>query len=70
MDTSSHPEIVADIRLLRAPISEARPKVFDATKLQKALDPYVNSEEKCSSGNVCEHVHKYLHPEGTFDTEA
>ena len=67
MDTGSKPEISADIRLIKEPIEGVPPKVFNAAKLKEALDPYVMVEKKCSSGNVCEHVHKYIHPEGTFD---
>jgi len=57
------PFIEADIRLLKAPFSPAPPKVFDAAKLASALKPYVDGD-KCSMGNVCEHVHRYLFPEG------
>ena len=60
MNTMSHPELSADIRLLKEPFEVTLPKIFDANALQEALSPYVNAEEKCSSGNVCEHVHKYL----------
>jgi hypothetical protein len=63
---SNKPLVEADIRLLPAPISEVPPKIFDAQKLKAALDARVNGE-KCSMGNVCPHVHKYLFPEGKFD---
>ena len=71
MDVAPKPELVGDIRLLKAPFEAKPPKVFDALKLQLALDPYVYppKEERCSMGNVCEHVHKYLHPEGKFDSD-
>ena len=65
-NTSSHPYIEADVRLLKGKIEENPPKVFDATKLKDALEPIVNGN-KCSMGNVCEHVHKYLFPAGKFD---
>ncbi|WP_444916803.1 CC0125/CC1285 family lipoprotein [Microbulbifer sp. JMSA003] len=68
MHTAPKPEIVADIRLLNPPYEVNPPKVFNASELKAVLDPYVNAEKKCGSGNVCEHVHKYLHPEGTFDS--
>ena len=67
MDTGSKPQIEADIRLLNKPYEVNPPTVFNAKKLQDALDPYVNAEEKCSMGNICEHVHKYLHPDGKFE---
>ncbi|MCY4427805.1 MAG: hypothetical protein OXC05_12365 [Halieaceae bacterium] len=72
MDVGPKPELEleGDIRLLRNPVSEMPPKIFDARKLQEALSLYVNAEEKCEGGNICEHVHKYLHPEGTFDVDA
>ena len=60
------PIIRGDIRLLRGTIQEAPPKVFDAQRLKDKLDPYVNGA-KCGRGNICEHVHKYLFPEGKFD---
>jgi hypothetical protein len=64
-DDSNKPAIEADIRLLKPPFSEAPPKVFDAAKLKSVLAPIVEGK-KCSMGNVCEHVHKYLFPEGKF----
>ena len=65
MDSGNKPHIEADIRLLHAPITEAPPRVFDASKLKAVLDPYVNGE-KCAMGNVCEHVHRYLFPPDKF----
>ena len=65
IDDSHKPHIEADIRLLRGDLKPNPPKVFDARKLIVALEQYV-SGKKCNSGNVCEHVHKYLHPEGVF----
>ena len=70
MDTGPKPQIEADIRLLNQPYEVNPPKVFNAKQLQDALAPYVMGEKKCGSGNVCEHVHKYLHPEGTFKEAA
>lgn len=69
MDTAPKPEMTADIRLMKRPFDVLPPKIFDAKRLQEALSPYVFPEKKCSSGNVCEHVHKYLHPEGKFEVE-
>jgi len=62
---SNKPFIQGDIRLLKQPFTETPPKVFDAAKLKTALQPYV-AGQKCSMGNVCEHVHKYLFLEGKF----
>lgn len=67
MDTAPKPELTADIKLIKKPIVGVPPRVFDAAKLKEALEPYVMAEKKCSSGNVCEHVHKYIHPDGAFD---
>lgn len=67
MDASPKPELTADIRLLNEPLEGVPPRIFNAAKLKAALEPYVMAEKKCNSGNVCEHVHKYIHPEGTFD---
>ncbi|MEQ1489906.1 MAG: hypothetical protein ABL932_05095 [Terricaulis sp.] len=53
------PYMVADIRLLRAPLPERGRYVFDARAMQTFLAPYVN--ELCN-GNVCPHVHRYLFP--------
>lgn len=64
-DDSNKPYIQADIRLLRRPFVEAPPKVFVASKLRDALKPYAMGE-KCSMGNVCEHVHRYLFPDNKF----
>lgn len=61
------PRLTADIRLLRGPIQERPPVVFDARKLKAALDPIVNAEKKCDRGNVCPHVHRYLYPKGTLE---
>ena len=60
------PAIEADIRLLKNPITEMPPKVFDAAKLKDRLEPFV-SGKKCGGENVCPHVHMYLFPEGKFD---
>ena len=68
IDSGYKPFIEADIQLLKGPITAAPPRVFDAAKLQALLDPYVKGE-KCNAGNVCEHVHKYLFPDGKFDSQ-
>jgi len=54
------PEMEGDIRLLKGPIRHAPPRVFDAAQLKVALEPYVRGD-KCDAGNVCPHVHRYLH---------
>jgi hypothetical protein len=54
------PYMVADIRLLRAPLPEQGRYVFDAAALKAFLEPYVTGE-LCNS-NVCPHVHRYLFP--------
>ena len=61
-DDSRKALLIADIRLLKGPIKAAPPKVFDARELQAALDPYVKAEKKCSEGNVCPHIKRYLLP--------
>jgi len=61
-DSGPKPTVVGDIRLLKAPIQPRPPKVFDATQLKSALEPYVNGN-KCDMGNVCAHVHRYLMPD-------
>lgn len=53
------PYMVADIRLLRAPLPEQGRHVFDARALRTFLAPFVG--DLCS-GNVCPHVHRYLFP--------
>ena len=63
------PSIVADILLLKAPISEKVPKVFDARKLKAALDPYVDGPIK-KGGNVKPHLHEYLFPDKHFGEES
>jgi len=63
MDTGPKPAIEADIRLLKGPITESHPRIYDAGKLKEQLEPYVHGK-KCSGGNVCEHAHKYVYPEG------
>ncbi len=67
IEESYKPHIEADIRLLKSPFESNPPKVFDANELKTALEPIVMSKEKCDLGNVCPHVHKYLHPKGTFE---
>ncbi|MGA7711011.1 MAG: hypothetical protein WCA81_03855 [Rhizomicrobium sp.] len=54
------PYIVADIRLLKGPITEDPPKVFDAAALKQTLEPLVKG--KLCDGNVCPHVHRYVLP--------
>lgn len=67
VDTSPKPAIGGDIRLLKGPITERPPKVFDAAKLKAILDPLVTGKtcpdgSTRSMGNVCPHVHTYLLP--------
>ena len=61
-DNSRKPFFEADIRLLKGPVSANPPKVFDAKGLKAELDPYVKGEKKCSGGNVCPHIKRYLLP--------
>ncbi len=61
-DNSAKPNISAQIRFLNLPFTTVLSRVFDAAALKAALDPYVNGE-KCEGGNVCPHVHVYLHPD-------
>jgi hypothetical protein len=58
------PVIEADIKLIKLPFENKPPKIFEAKKLKDALNDYVNGK-KCNSGNVCEHVHKYIYGEGS-----
>jgi hypothetical protein len=58
------PKIEGDIHLIKKPVKAAPPKVFDALALKAALEPLVNSEQKCGVGNVCPHAHEYLLPKG------
>lgn len=67
-DDSHKPFIEADIQLLKKPLEGEPPKVFEAASLKQDLEPYVNGE-KCNMGNVCEHVHKYIHPKGKFESK-
>ncbi len=70
IDQSHKPLVQADIRMLKKPFEISPPKVFDATQLKTALEPYMVGKEcetKSSSGNVCPHVHEYLFPKGKFD---
>jgi hypothetical protein len=62
MDNIDKPYFEADILLLKAPISENPPHVFDARKLKAALEPYVTPAK--GGGNVTPHIHEYLLPEG------
>jgi len=55
------PEMIADIRVLKGPIKQAPPKVFDAADLKERLQQYVKGK-LCDAGNVCPHVHHYLMP--------
>jgi hypothetical protein len=54
------PALEGDVRLLKRPFEPVAGRIFDAAKLKAALEPYVNGE-KCSDGNVCPHVHRYLY---------
>lgn len=58
------PVIEADIKLIKFPFENKPPKIFEAKKLKEALNDYVNGK-KCSKGNVCEHVHKYIYGDGS-----
>jgi hypothetical protein len=58
---ANKPSIEGDIRLLKQPIDPAPPKIFSARPLKEALERHVTGE-KCSLGNVCPHVHRYLLP--------
>jgi hypothetical protein len=62
MDDSHKPYLEADIRLLKGPIAANPPKIFDANVLKTELEQYVKGEKKCSGGNVCPHIKKYLQP--------
>lgn len=55
------PAIGGTIRLLKAPIKVAPPKIFDARKLKEKLEPLVKGKS-CGS-NVCPHFHGYLLPD-------
>lgn len=57
---SAHPEITADIRLLRGEVQDSPPKRYNAGALKKRLEPLVNGK-KCDNGNVCPHVHDYVY---------
>ncbi len=59
---SRKPYIEADIRLLKGPVDQGPPKVFNALALRAELEQYVKSEKKCSMGNVCPHIKRYLEP--------
>jgi hypothetical protein len=61
MDSGPKPELIGDIRLLKAPVATKPGKVFDATWLKAQLEPFVKGK-KCDEGNVCPHVHHYLYP--------
>lgn len=61
---SDIPSYTAQIRLLRPPFTPSPPKVFDATRLKAALEPYVMGM-KCDKDNVCPHDHHYLRPSGS-----
>lgn len=65
VDSMPKPQIEADIKMMKSPLNGQPPKVFDAKKLKEALEPFVTGE-KCDMGNICKHVHKYIHPEGKF----
>jgi hypothetical protein len=54
--------LVADIKMLKAPVTNAPPKVFGAAKLLKELEPYVKGM-LCDYSNVCPHSHSYLRPD-------
>lgn len=54
------PSLSADVRMLKQPFEPVTGRIFSAAALKAALEPYVKGE-KCSQGNVCPHVHTYLH---------
>lgn len=62
MYSAPKPTLIADIRLLKGPLTPRPPKVFDARLLKAELEPHVKGEKKCDGGNVCPHIKKYLQP--------
>jgi hypothetical protein len=48
-----------NIRMLRKPFAHNPPKVFDASLVKAALEPYVTGK-KCDRGNICPHPDDYL----------
>lgn len=54
-----------DIRVLKAPVAAAPPRVFDAAKLKAELEPHVMGKG-CWRGSVCPHFHRYLFPDGAI----
>lgn len=66
MNDSNKPHLLADILLLKAPVTAAPPRTFDAHKLKAALEPHV-AEPMKSRGNVKPHIHEYLLPENKLN---
>jgi len=56
---ASSPQIVAEIRLIKAPIMVAPGKTYRAAELQAQLEPNVKGA-KCTKGNVCPYKHFYM----------
>lgn len=61
VDDSNKPFLSGDIRLLKAPLEQSPPKVFEAHALKDTLAPYVLPALK-QGGNVKPHIHEYLLP--------
>jgi hypothetical protein len=55
---SGKPYMVANIRMLHAPLPDMPGRVFNAATLKNFLEQYVTGPH--CSGNVCPHVHRYL----------
>lgn len=56
------PTVVAEIKMLRAPVKPMARKIFVASTLLSELDKPVKGP-KCGKGNVCPFTHHYLDPE-------
>lgn len=55
------PYLVGRIRMLKGPIKQKPPHIFDAANLKSRLEPLVKG--KLCDGNVCPHFHGYLLPD-------
>ena len=63
------PTIIAEIKLLKKPITEVPRKIFDADVLKLQLDAIVKGR-KCEKSNVCHYLHQYLNPDFPISTVA
>lgn len=54
------PQLFARIRMLHGEVTAYPPRIFNAAELKAALEPLVKGP--LCDGNVCPHVHGYLHP--------